>query len=57
MKSERKFYFDFDKDVVDAVDTALQTCSMGDPADETLMLISLLKMDGFEIKRAKTNEN
>lgn len=45
----RKTYFDFDKEVVDAVDNALEVCQVGDIPDITLAIISNLKMDGFEI--------
>jgi len=52
----RKIYYNFDKEVVDALDKAREACSIGDVPDTTLGIISLLAMDGWEIKKkAKQN--
>lgn len=50
----RKHYFNFDKEVVDAVDRAREACSLGDVPDTTLGIIQSLLLDGWVItKRLK----
>jgi len=49
----RKTYYAFDKEIVDALDRAREACSVGDVPDTTLGIISLLKMDGWEIVKKK----
>ena len=49
MKEERKTYYNFDKGVVDALDNALEACSLGDVPDTTLGILSSLQMDGYMI--------
>lgn len=46
---KRTQYFNFDKATVDAVDAALEACSLGDVPDQTLGIISTLKMNGWDI--------
>lgn len=54
---KRTSYYNFDKEVVDAVDNALDTCSVGDVPDTTLGIISTLKMNGWEIvKKERQND-
>jgi hypothetical protein len=54
---QRKFYFDFDREVVDALDSSIESCSIGDVPDLTLGIYSNLKLDGFEIVRTKREKN
>lgn len=50
---KRKHYFSFDKDQVDAVDKVFEALRLGDAPDQTLGLIQLLLMDGWELTRQK----
>jgi hypothetical protein len=53
---KRKYYFNFDIETVDALDAAIETCSIGDAPDLTLGIINSLKLDGYEIvKKVKNN--
>lgn len=54
---KRTTYYNFDKEVVDAVDNALDTCSVGDGPDITVEIISTLKMNGWDIvKKERHND-
>jgi hypothetical protein len=48
---KRTSYFNFDKNVVDALDEAVETCKVGDVPDLILGIISTLQMNGWEIKK------
>lgn len=47
----RKVYYDFDKDVVNSLDKAIEICQKGDPTDFTICVLSNLMLDGFEIRK------
>jgi hypothetical protein len=46
---QRNHYFNFDRGTVDALDAAIEACSLGDVPDLTLGIISSLKMNGYDI--------
>jgi len=49
----RTIYFNFDKEIVDALDKSLEACSLGDVPDQTLGIISSLKLNGYDIVKKK----
>jgi hypothetical protein len=52
----RKYYFNFDIETVDALDAAIEACSIGDVPDLTLGIISSLKINGYEIVKKDKKE-
>jgi hypothetical protein len=52
----RTTYFNFDKEIVDALDKSLEACSLGDVPDQTLGIISSLKLNGYDIVKKTKNE-
>jgi hypothetical protein len=49
-------YFNFDKDVVDVLDKAIEACNTGDVPDLTLGIISSLKLSGYDIVKKERNK-
>lgn len=48
---QRKTYYNFDKGVVDALDNAIEACSLGDAPDLTLGIIASLRLNGYDIAK------